>query len=92
MKEKKQQNNVISRQFTTMLTLDVLADLTIFAKQYAGTGLGKFDFGVALRILLDRSDYLSKVEELEDRLTILEEHINKESKQNKPDTVNTFGK
>lgn len=74
-KEKKVNGNVISRRFSTMMPLDVLIDFTKFAKEYTGTGMGKFDYSVALRVLLERSKTMEKIEELEEQLMIMEMKI-----------------
>lgn len=75
-KEKKENGNVISRRFSTMMPLDVLIDFTKFAKETTKTGLGKFDYSVALRILLDRSKIQEKIDSLEDHIDMLEMKIN----------------
>lgn len=106
VKEKKIMGNTISRKFETMMPLDVFANFTTFAKANAGTGLGKFDFSVALRILLERNTYYEVVSELQEDILDLQSQINGlrseisnklnkevESKDvNKNRDVKTFGK
>lgn len=75
-KEKIMNGNVISKKFETMLPLDVSADLTRFAKVMASTGLGKFDYGVALRILLERNNYYEVVSELQTEFFELQAQFN----------------
>jgi len=76
VKEKIINGNEISRSFNTMMPLDVIADLTRFAKQNAMTGLGKWDYSVALRILLERNTYYEVVSELQDDIISLQAQFN----------------
>ena len=73
-----------------MLPLDVFIAFTEFAKKYSGTGLGKFDYGVALRILLEKSKMDDRISELEDQLTIMEMRM-KEPVKEVIDIPLTFG-
>jgi hypothetical protein len=61
-----------SKRLETWMPLDVFENLTAFAKAWAGTGLGKFDYSVAIRILLLRSQMLDRLDEFEERLEKLE--------------------
>ena len=98
VKEKKFNGNVISRRFETMMPLDVFAGITRFAKENAGTGLGKFDYSVALRILLERNSYYEVVSEIQEDLLRLQAQVNElTNKLNVPQPakneskVKTFG-
>lgn len=89
VKEKVINGNVVSRRFETMFPIDVIAEFTNFAKHNAGTGLGKFDYGVALRILLERNNYYEVVSCLEEDILDLQSQIHEIKKQlnNKSDNV-----
>ncbi len=92
VKEKRIEGNVISRKFSTMLPLDVFADLTRFAKRYSGTGLGKFDYGVALRLLLERNNFMERIEALEEYVENLKEMIQSKPQETPKETKSiTFG-
>lgn len=91
------ENNEISKKLETMLPLDVYQRLTEFAKREAKTGLGKFDYGVAIRILLNRAEIfelitnlLYRIETIESRLNDIEIYIQEQMK-NKEEGVQTFG-
>ena len=82
-----------------MMPLDVFAGITRFAKENAMTGLGKFDYSVALRILLERNDYYEVVSDIQEDLLRLQAQVNElTNKLNVPQpeknesTVKTFGK
>jgi hypothetical protein len=62
----------VSKKLSTMLPLDVFNGLTQFAKQYALTGMGKFDYGVAIRILLLKSEYADRIYSLDKRIDELD--------------------
>ena len=87
MEEEKEE--VVSRGLDTMLPLDVHKNLTEYAKLFTKTGLGKWDYGVAIRSLLEKASILSLVNILAERVANLEERLNKlEGKKKK---VRTFG-
>lgn len=91
-KEKTLNGNIISRRFSTMMPLDVFADLTRYAKRHAGTGLGKFDFCVALRQLLEKSKWSERMDDLEQYIA----EVEAKTEQPKPEPVKeelpkTFG-
>ena len=92
-KEKKIQGSVISRRFTTMLPLDVIADLTRFTEKNTLTGLGKYDYGVALRILLNRAEHEERIIDLENAVIELQGRLNGEIIELKEEEqeVKTFG-
>lgn len=99
LKKKMEENNSneISRKLETMLPLDVFQRLTEFAKREARTGLGKFDYGVAIRILLNRAEIfellnnlLCRIEILEGRVTDIENFIQNMLK-NREEGIKTFG-
>lgn len=72
-----------------MMPLDVYKDLTVFAKGSAGTGLGKFDYSVAIRILLDKAKIYEKILDLEADIMSLEvrmSQVNAPKKEVKTDT------
>ena len=48
-------DEVVSKELRTILPIDVHNDLTAFAKSYTKTGLGKWDYGTAIRIALDKA-------------------------------------
>lgn len=89
------QNLGIARKFTTMMSLDVLADLTKFAKDNSDNGLGKFSYTVAIRILLERAKFYEMYEVMEERLTELEAYVseigNRSEKKKETKEVGTFG-
>lgn len=64
--------NTIVKKLNTWLPLDVFEALTEFAKQNAGTALSKYDYGVAIRILLLKSMYADHLFELDERVSRLE--------------------
>ena len=64
--------NNVSKYLGTWLPLDVYESFNAFAKQYARTGLDKFDYGVAIRILLMKSMYADMVYSLNERISKLE--------------------
>jgi hypothetical protein len=61
-----------SYRLSTMLPFDVFTDFVKFCKENSKTGIGKFDFGVGLRMLLMKAKYADKLEEIELRLNKLE--------------------
>jgi len=79
VEEEEQIENTISRELRTMLPYQVWKDLTEFAKACTKTGLGKWDYGVAVRLLLENSNNIAfyqqvsiKMIELENRIAELE--------------------
>lgn len=90
-----QQLNEISKKLVTWLPMDVYFDLLDFAKKNTLTGLGKFDFATAIRLLLQKSRTMDGLELLNERLNELEVAIHE--LQNKPvqetdsNEVKTFG-
>lgn len=83
----------ISRKLETMIPLDVHQGLTSFARSMTKTGLGKYDYGVAIRILLERAETLKAFEILSQRITDMESKLEKlEQEEEKPkEEVSTFG-
>jgi hypothetical protein len=82
-----------SYRLNTMLPFDVFTEFVRFCKANSSTGLGKFDFGVGLRILLMKARYADMLYEFDKRMTVLENN-QPEVKQEKPEevkTVRTFG-
>ena len=86
--------------FKTMLPLDVKMRLIAYAKEHALTGMGTWDFGVALRKLLDMNELslvlnqiIIKLNQLEEKVYEgeLEEKTTEEEKKEKPEHVG-FGK
>lgn len=82
-------NGSVSRKFESMMPLDVYKRFLIFAKENSVTGLGKWDFSVALRMLLDRSDFYENYLRLESRLENLEKTKKVEQESDEP---KTFGR
>ena len=56
-----------------MLPLTVFAGLTKFAKEEACSGVGKFDYGLAIKLLLERNETYKKMEEIYKRIEYLED-------------------
>lgn len=56
--------------FSTLLTEDTKSRLTEFARQYV-TGLGRWDYGVAIQILLDFYEQHSSVAQINLKLDLL---------------------
>ena len=84
----KDKNSGLDKKFTTWMPVRVFKRLNDFAKNNAMTGLGKFDYSIALSMLLDRADYYELYEALEQRVEELEEYVarilsSKENKQEK---------
>jgi hypothetical protein len=82
--------NIVSKKLETMLPLDVFVNLTKFAKLYAGTGLGKWDYGVALRFLLLKAEMTDYINNLDERLTLLEERLGEKEESIKKEKSVTF--
>ena len=53
--------------------MEVFNDLVDFCKTEAKTGLDKWDFGVGIKLLLERNKKCEKIAQIEKRLTKLEE-------------------
>lgn len=80
-------NSEVSKKLNTFLPLDVFMGLTDFCKENAQTGLGKFDFGVGIRILLQRSRIFEGLEVLNERMNQLEVKIAELETKEVPETV-----
>lgn len=83
---------VISKELRTMIPAATHHALQEFAKRITQTGLGKWDYGVAIKILLERSQIFEligiafrKIAELETRLAKFEGKPEEKS-------ILTFGK
>jgi len=61
-----------SKKLETWLPLDVFQAFTAFCKAETKTGLGKFDYGVGLRLLLMKAQYADYFFVLDERLKQLE--------------------
>lgn len=91
--------NEISRKLQTMIPLDVYADLNKLARKFSFTGLGKIDYGVTLRFLIEKYDeyelVYKKLIEQDERLMYLESRIdeltNPSNQKSKSNEVKTFG-
>jgi hypothetical protein len=87
--------NEVSRQLETLVPLDVYRKLLDFAKENTTTGTGKWDFGNAIRLLLERSNTMEALGELDERIEILELEMTKlkaqSNSQKKESSVATFG-
>jgi hypothetical protein len=66
--------NEASYRLNTMLPFDVFRDFVRFCKKNSRTGIGKFDFGVGLRILLMKAEYADKLKELEEKINKIQFH------------------
>tara|TARA_Y100000310_G_scaffold339102_1_gene430736 strand:- start:4250 stop:4558 length:309 start_codon:yes stop_codon:yes gene_type:complete len=94
-----EQKNDESKKLNTMLSLDVYLRLLDYAKTHTVTGLGTWDFGVAIRKLLDNTEILysqanvlRELESVSERVNALEEsHIEKQTEKEKPEHTG-FGK
>lgn len=64
--------NEISKKLSTFLPVDVYFELLEFAKENTTTGFGKFDFGTAIRILLQKSKIFEGLEVLNQRMNDIE--------------------
>jgi hypothetical protein len=80
-----------SYRLNTMLPFDVFTEFIRFCKLNASTGLGKFDFGVGLRILLMKAQYADMLYEFDKRMSVLENKENHNQPEEQPKTVKTFG-
>jgi hypothetical protein len=87
-----------SYRLNTMIPFDVFTNLIRFCKKNVSTGLGKFDFGTGIRVLLMKSEYADMIYDLDNRLIALENKIeNKSQSEDKPTIpkgcyeVKTFG-
>jgi hypothetical protein len=73
----------------------VYFELLDFAKKNTLTGFGKFDFGAAIRLLLQKSRTMDGLELLNQRLNELEVAIhtleNKPEEESHSDEIKTFG-
>lgn len=81
------EGNTISKKLSTWLPLDVHRGLTEFAKVHALTGLDKFDYGTAIRILLMKSEMCDRWFELKDKIDELESKIDKKPEEVLPEGV-----
>ncbi len=89
------QLNEISKKLVTWLPMDVYFELLDFAKRNTTTGLGKFDFGVAIRLLLQKSKIMDGLEIINERINQLEialhELQDKPEEESDSNEVKTFG-
>ena len=85
------EEDIVSRKLETMIPLDVYKGLNNFAKVMTKTGLGKYDYGVAIRILLQRSDILEAVNLLMQDIQMLREEVSLLREKPKEEEVKTFG-
>jgi hypothetical protein len=73
------EENKVIKKLETYLPMDLFEELKDFAKKNTETAFGKFDFGVALRILLLKSYYtdilLENLSRLEGKVGMLENEI-----------------
>lgn len=86
--------NEVSRQLDTLIPLDVYKKLLDFAKENTMTGTGKWDFGNAIKILLERDETRDILSDFDQRIEILELEMNKlknSNSQKKESGVSTFG-
>lgn len=90
-----QELNEISKKLITWLPMDVYFELLDFAKKNTMTGFGKFDFGAAIRILLQKSRTMDGLELLNERLNQLEIALHqlesKPEEESHSDEIKTFG-
>ena len=56
-----------------MLPLGVFQELTRFAKSEVQTGLGKFDYGLAIKLLLERNNINTRLDKIENQLNKMED-------------------
>ena len=87
--EAPQVEELVSKGLETMLPADVHIALTKYAKEVSKTGLGKWDYGVAIRNLLRDSQILSLMGLLGDKIMELEERMKELEKEEKG--VKTMG-
>jgi hypothetical protein len=67
-----------SYRLSTMLPFDVFTDFVKFCKKNTKTGIGKFDFGVGLRVLLMKAEYADRLQEMEKRIAHIELNLKEE--------------
>lgn len=83
MEEREEESiDYVSKELRTMLPADVHKSLTVYAQIVSKTGLGKWDYGVAIRSLLEKAELYEVMVEILARLDKLEK---------KKDGVKTFG-
>lgn len=71
----KEENNYVSRKFETMLPLDVFNDFQEYTLKVTKTGLGKFDYGVALRSLLEKAKIIEAIAEIRGEIELIKERL-----------------
>lgn len=92
--EFKQPEKELKQKFLrTLLRSDVYDRLESYAQCYC-TGLGKWDFGIAIERLLDTCEIHDKFDMIESRLSLLESQSDKEQDKvkEKPKEVGLLGK
>lgn len=62
---KQEDNNVIGYRLSTVIPMEVFIGLLEFAKKEVMTGVGNFDFGLAIKLLLERNKINTKLDNLE---------------------------
>lgn len=75
----------VSKRLNTWLPVRVFNELTEFAKANAGTAMEKWDYGVAIRILLMKSTYADLIFEMNKKIDEIESKINNQSKTEVPE-------
>ena len=70
----------------TVLTKDIYDRLTAFAQSYA-TGIGKWDYGVAIQILLDFHEQHSTVAQINGKLDVLLSSVYSQEQYSETDNV-----
>jgi len=77
-----------SYRLNTMLPFDVFTEFIRFCKANTMTGMGKFDFGVGLRILLMKSKYADMLYDMDKRISLLESETNNQQRATKKLIIN----
>lgn len=87
--ELKEDEQLISRQINSMLAADVYYRLEAYCKKVSLTGIGKWDFGVGIRSLLDKAE---KYDTLVMRIEDLENRVKEIEAKKEDEEVSTFGR
>ena len=70
--DKIENGNEASYRLSTMLPFEVFTELIRYCKENTRTGLGKWDIGLGIKMLLIKAKYADKLERIESRLIKLE--------------------
>lgn len=88
---KENETDTISKELRTMIPADIHIMLTDYAKAVAKTGLGKWDYGVAIRLLLEKARTYDMIAALWSEVNELKELIHSQGSFDENSVVKTFG-